>query len=246
MRGMAARHILAVVALALGMAGCASASNEEAVTADDPLEPMNRFFFDFNQRLDRNAALPAATFYTHSVPGPLRTGVHNFLANLGAPVGVANNLLEARITNAGAEGARFVINTTVGVAGIFDVATDWGLPDRSRDFGETMGVYGIGQGPYLVLPFRGPTALRDLAGNYVDGFFSPLYYMHLQFTGKQYVGLLKSTLGSIDNRASNLVTYRDIERNSVDFYATMRDYYRQRRARQVEDNPVQTAALPDF
>ena len=101
-------------------------------------------------------------------------------------------------------------------------------------------------GPYLVLPFRGPTAVRDLAGNYIDGFFSPLYYMHVQFTGKQYVGLVKSTIGSVDNRANNIVTYRDIERNSVDFYATMRDYYRQRRERQVEDNPVQTAVLAGF
>ncbi len=243
---MRARLLLAVLALGLGLAGCAAPQNQEAIAADDPLEPMNRLFFDFNQKLDRHAALPAATFYTSTMPGPVRSGLHNFLGNLSGPVGVANNLLEARFVNAGAEAARFIINTTVGAAGIFDVATDWGLPDRSRDFGETLGVYGLDQGPYLVLPFRGPTALRDLAGNYVDGFFSPLYYIHLEFAGKQYVGLLKSTIGSIDNRANNIVTYRDIERNSVDFYATMRDYYRQRRARQVEDFPVQTAALPDF
>ena len=238
--------LFTVLALVISLAGCAGAENQEAAAADDPLEPMNRFFFGFNQKLDRNAALPAATFYTSAVPGPIRGGVHNFLGNLSDPVGVANNILEARFVNAGSEAARFIINTTVGVAGILDVAADWGLPDRSRDFGETLGIYGLGQGPYLVLPFRGPTAMRDLAGNYIDGFFSPLYYIDWNFSGRQYVGLLKSTLGSIDNRASNIVTYRDIERNSVDFYATMRDYYRQRRARQVEDNPVQTAALPDF
>src|SRR5581483_2489027 len=150
-----------------------------------------------------------------------RNGFHNFLANLSDPVGVANNLLQIRFENAGDEAARFVINTTIGVGGIFDVATDWGLPDRKRDFGETLGVYGVGQGPYLVLPIEGPSAVRDLAGNYIDGFFNPVYYLHVQFTGKQYVGLLKSALGSIDNRANNIVTYRDIERNSVDFYATM-------------------------
>jgi len=243
---MALRGLPAILALGLILAGCAAPDNQEAAATDDPFEPMNRFFFDFNQKLDRNAALPAATFYTHVLPGPVRGGLHNFLGNLSGPVGVANNILEARLETAGKEAARFVINSTLGVAGIFDVATDWGLPDRSRDFGETLGVYGLGQGPYLVLPFRGPTAVRDFAGNYVDGFFSPLYYIHLQFTGKQYVGLVKSTIGSIDNRANNIVTYRDIERNSVDFYATMRDFYRQRRARQVEDNPVQTGALPDF
>jgi phospholipid-binding lipoprotein MlaA len=88
--------------------------------------------------------------------------------------------------------------------------------------------------------------VRDFAGNYIDGYFSPLYYLHMQFSGKQYVGLLKSTIGSVDNRANNIVTYRDIERNSVDFYATMRDYYRQRRQRQVEDKSAPTAELPDF
>ena len=243
---MNAKYLVLILALLPGLAGCATSVNQEAAAANDPLEPMNRFFFDFNQRLDRHAALPAATFYTSAVPAPMRGGLHNFLANLSGPVSVANNILQARLENAGGEAARFIINTTIGVAGIFDVATDWGLPDRSRDFGETLGGYGVEQGPYLVLPFQGPTAVRDLAGNYVDGFFSPLYYMHVQFTGKQYVGLVKSAIGSVDNRANNIVTYRDIERNSVDFYATMRDYYRQRRARQVEDNPVQTASLPDF
>jgi phospholipid-binding lipoprotein MlaA len=243
---MKPRNLLAILALAFCAAGCAAADNQEAATANDPLEPMNRFFFDFNQTLDKHAALPAATFYTSTVPSPVRGGMHNFLANFSGPASIVNNVLEARVTDAGHEALRFVINTTVGVAGIFDIATDWGFPDRSRDFGETLGVYGIEQGPYLVLPLRGPTAVRDFAGNYIDGFFSPLYYMHLQFSGKQYVGLVKSTIGSVDNRANNIVTYRDIERNSVDFYATMRAYYRQRRERQVEDTPVQTAALPDF
>ncbi len=128
--------------------------------------------------------------------------------------------------------------------GIFDVATDWGMPGRDRDFGETLGTYGVGPGPYLVLPFRGPTAIRDFAGNYVDGFFSPLYYV--RYSGRQYVGLVKSSLGSVSNRSANIVTYRDIERASVDYYATMRAYYLQRRARQIEETNVQTAELPDF
>lgn len=243
---MAIRHLLAVLALAVSLTGCAASTNQEAAAADDPLEPMNRFFFGINQGLDRHAALPAATFYTSAIPHGVRSGIHNFLSNLDGPVSVTNNLLEARPLTAGGEAARFIVNSTIGVAGIFDVATDWGLPERHRDFGETLGVYGLDQGPYLVIPIRGPTAARDLTGNFVDGFFSPLYYLNVRFTGKQYVGLVKSTLGAVDNRGNNIVTYRDIERNSVDFYATMRDYYRQRRARQVEDNPVQTAGLPDF
>lgn len=241
---MDTKKFFLVLALGLAVAGCASNDNLEAQEANDPLEPMNRFFFDFNQRLDRHAALPAATFYADTVPRGVRVNLHNLLSNLGGPVNVANNLLEAEFENAGIAGARFLVNTTVGVAGIFDVATDWGLADHSRDFGETLGVYGIGQGPYLVLPFRGPTSVRDFAGGYVDGYFSPLRFLH--YSGSNYVGLVKSSLGSMDNRSANIVTYRDIERASVDYYATMRAYYRQRRERQVENKAVQTAELPDF
>jgi len=228
--------------LALGLMTSACATDPEA--PDDPLEPMNRVFFDLNQRLDRHAALPAASFYTSAVPHGIRGSIHNLLSNLSGPVTVANDILQVEFENAGIAAGRFVVNTTVGVAGIFDVATDWGLPERNRDFGETLGTLGIPAGPYLVLPFRGPTALRDFAGSYVDGFFSPLYYVH--YSGRQYVGLVKSSLGSVDNRSANIITYRDIQRASVDYYATMRAYYLQRRARQVEEKSVQTAELPDF
>jgi phospholipid-binding lipoprotein MlaA len=239
-----ARHRRPAIVLALVRAvftaGCAS----DPEAPDDPLEPMNRFFFDFNQRLDRHAALPAASFYSSAVPRPVRSTVHNVLNNLGGPVTAANDVLQLEFENAGIAASRFIINTTIGVVGIFDVATDWGLPAAHRDFGETLGVYGVPPGPYLVLPFRGPTAVRDLAGSYVDGYFTPLRYA--RYSGRNYVGLVRSSLGSIDNRSANIVTYRDIERASVDYYATMRAYYLQRRARQVEEKSVQTAELPDF
>jgi phospholipid-binding lipoprotein MlaA len=233
-----------VLALCLNVAGCASSANLEASQASDPLEPMNRFFFDFNQKLDRNAALPAASFYADNVPRGVRGNVHNFLLNLGGPVDVANDILIGELGNAGQAGARFIINTTVGIVGVFDVATDWGFPEKSRDFGETLGTYGVPQGPYLVLPFRGPSSVRDFSGSYVDGYFSPLHFLH--YTGSTYVGIVHSTLGSVDTRSANIVTFQDIERASVDYYATMRDYYRQRRERQVEDKTVQTNELPDF
>ena len=236
--------ILAVLVLGLMTAGCATNDNQEAQAANDPLEPMNRFFFDVNQRLDRHAALPAATFYADNVPRGIRGNVHNFLVNLSGPVTMANDILIGEFTNAGEAGARFVINTTVGVVGLFDVATDWGFRAKNRDFGETLGVYGVGQGPYLVLPFRGPSSVRDFSGSYVDGYFSPLHFLH--YTGSSYVGFVHSTLGSVDNRSANIVTFQDIERASVDYYATMRDYYRQRREREVEDKAVQTTELPDF
>lgn len=240
------KKLALVCALGFLAAGCASADNQEAAAADDPLEPMNRTFFDLNQRIDRHAVLPAATFYNDTVPLPARRGVHNFLSNLNGPVNFANDILETQFGNAGRAAARFVINSTIGVAGIFDVATGWGLPARDRDFGETLGVYGVPQGPYLVVPVVGPAAVRDVGGYYVDGFFSPLYYWHVRYTGAQYVGLVRAAAGAVDTRAANIVTYRDIERASVDFYATMRDLYRQRRQRLVEDSTASSAELPDF
>ncbi len=199
------------LALGLGMCGCASAPD----TPSDPLEPVNRFFFDLNQRMDRHAALPAATAYRENVPQRIRTTFHNVLDNLGGPVTCVNDILQTQFENAGIAAGRFIVNTTVGVAGIFDVATDWGLPGRSRDFGETMGTYGVPPGPYLVLPLRGSTDIRDFAGNYLDGYFTPFRYA--RYDGRQYIGLVRSTLGSMDTRSSNLITYRDIERASVDY-----------------------------
>ena len=245
--GMDLKRLALVCAFGLLAAGCASADNQEAAAADDPLEPMNRAFFNFNQRLDRHAILPAATFYNDNVPLPVRRSTHNFLSNLNGPANFANDVLEAQFGNAGKAAARFVINSTFGVAGLFDVATRLGLAERDRDFGETLGTYGVPQGPYLVAPVVGPTAVRDASGNLVDGFFSPLYYWHVRYTGRQYVGLVRAAIGAVDLRAANIVTYRDIERASVDFYATMRDLYHQRRQHLVEDNAASTAAeLPDF
>ena len=241
------RKLLGAFVLVLLTDGCSTTVQQpetDAIQVSDPFENVNRFFFDLNQRFDRNAGKPAATVYKDTVPQPVRGGLHNVLDNLGGPVTMANDLLQARLADAGVAAGRFLVNTTVGLVGIFDVATDWGLPGRNRDFGETMGTYGVPPGPYLVLPLRGSTDVRDFAGNYLDGYATPLRYV--RYDGRNYVGLMKSTLGSMDNRATNLVTLKDIERASVDYYATVRTLYLERRARLIEDQPVRTAELPDF
>lgn len=234
-------RLLAVLALGGALTGCATASSEP----DDPLESVNRVVFDFNQRLDRNAALPAASYYADTVPSPVRGHVHNVLANLSGPVTAANYAMQGEFSYAGDALGRFLINTTIGVAGIYDVATDWGMPERSRDFGLTLGNAGVPAGPYIVIPFGGSTALRDLAGSYVDGFFSPLRYIG-NYSGRPYVGMFKNVIGTVDSRARNIESFRDIERNSVDYYATMRNNYLQRRTRLIEQKTAMTAELPDF
>jgi phospholipid-binding lipoprotein MlaA len=244
MRKFRVMGILALALIAGGCAGTQATEDADATMVSDPLEGMNRFFFDLNQRLDRNAGKPVAAAYKQDVPQRVRGSLHNVLDNLGGPVNVANDLLQVQFENAGIAAGRFIVNTTIGVAGIFDVATGWGMPDRDRDFGETLGTYGVPAGPYLVLPLRGSTDVRDFAGNYVDGFATPLHFV--RYDGNNYVGWMKSTLGSMDNRSANLVTYEDIERASVDYYATMRTVYMERRARLIEDRNVRTAELPDF
>ena len=239
------KQLLPIVSalLVIVLGGCAT-KDPDAVEANDPLEPANRVMFNFNQLLDRNAALPAATFYRAAVPGDLRFGVHNFLSNLNLPIAVANDMLQGQVTRAGDASGRFVINSTLGVAGLFDVATDWGLPEQEEDFGQTLGYYGVPEGPYLVLPFLGPKPPRDLAGSYVDAFFSPLAYVH--FKGRPYWALARSALTTVDKRSANIELLREIERSSVDYYATMRSLYRQRRADAIKNGVEDGQPLPDF
>jgi phospholipid-binding lipoprotein MlaA len=234
-------RILAALALGSALAGCATAGD----APDDPLESINRVVFDFNQRLDRHAAMPAASYYAETVPNPVRAHIHNVLANLSGPVTAANYVMQGELSFAGDALGRFVVNTTIGVVGVFDVATDWGMPERNRDFGLTLGTVGVPAGPYLVIPLGGSTALRDLAGSYVDGFFSPLRYIG-NYSGRPYVGMFRNVIGTMDGRSRNIEAFRDIERNSVDYYASTRNSYLQRRARLIEQKNVMTAGLPDF
>ena len=226
----------------LAVAGCASAPGR--TTNKESFEGFNRGIYKFNDTIDKAALKPVAKGYRKVTPQFVRTGIGNVLSNLEYPGTFINQFLQGKVVLGLKDTGRFLLNSTLGVAGIFDVATDWGMPSRPRDFGETMGTYGVPPGPYLVLPFRGSTDVRDFAGNYLDGYATPLRYV--RYDGRNYVGLMKSTLGSINNRANNLVTYRDIERASVDYYATMRTWYMERRARLIEDTPVRTAELPDF
>ncbi len=223
------KQFLAVVVAcaALVLSGCAS-GEADSTDANDPLESVNRAVFDFNQSLDRHAALPAASFYRSAVPGDVRFGVHNFLSNLNLPIAFANDVLQGQAERAAQALGRFTVNSTIGVAGLFDVATDWGMPEQSEDFGQTMGYYGVPEGPYVVLPLIGPKPPRDFAGSYVDAFFTPLAYIH--FKGRAYWGLARSALTTVDRRSANIDLLREIERSSIDYYATMRSLYRQRRA----------------
>lgn len=208
------------------LAGCTSGTNADGIY--DPFEPVNREIFAFNHTLDRHAALPAASYYRHAVPDGVRTGVHNFLSNLSLPVTFANDVLQGDITHAGYSMCRLGVNSTVGFLGVMDPATGYGCPGREEDFGQTLGVYGVPGGPYLVVPLLGSTLPRDVVGRlFVDHYFNPLAY--LQYNGKFYVGLGQNVIKVVDQRSRAVTALREVERTSVDYYAAMRRLYVQRR-----------------
>lgn len=231
------RAALFLCVMTVLVAGCASKPD----TVYDPFESVNREVFAFNQRLDKHAALPAASYYRAAVPGGLREGVHNFLSNLTLPVTFANDLLQGEMTQAGYAVCRLGVNSTVGVLGVMDPATGWGCPERDEDFGQTLAVYGVPAGPYLVLPLLGSTVPRDAAGKIlVDHYFNPLGY--ITYDGKLYVSLGTSVLKLVDQRSQHISALRDIERTSIDYYAAMRDIYYQKRDSAIHNGDVPDAA----
>ena len=222
----------AVTLFALMLGGCASTEG-----VNDPLEPVNREIFAFNHTLDKHAAVPAASYYKSAMPDDVREGVHNFLSNLSEPVTFANDILQGEATRAGYSICRFGVNTTIGVIGIMDPATGMGCPGHSEDFGQTLGTYGVPGGPYLVLPLLGSSQTRDAAGKiFVDHFFNPLGYV--AYHGKLYVSLSESFLSTVDQRSRAVDSLRDIERRSIDYYATMRSAYLQKRDNEINNRDV--------
>jgi phospholipid-binding lipoprotein MlaA len=225
-----------------GLSGCATkppADDPDAVAdyqqTDDPLEPTNRVFYAINNGLDTVLLRPAALAYRWAVPQPVRTGVHNVLSNIGTPVQLTNDVLEGKPRRAGDTTMRFLINTTVGVLGIFDVATKWGYPDHDADFGMTMALWGVPEGPFLFLPVLGPSDPRDAAGFGVDILFDPFTWIGGPHdTGFEVFNWTRYGLNAVDSRERVLDGLDQIKKTALDPYATFRSLYRQHRRAQIE------------
>ena len=238
--------LLTVVLLSALTAGC-STRDPEALAQNDPYEPTNRAVFKMNKAIDNAVAKPVAKFYNHAVPVPVRDSIHNALTNLDKPVVFGNDILQGEGRRAGETLERFTLNSTLGVAGLFDVATVFGVPDHSEDFGQTLGVWGAGEGPYLMIPFMGPDPPRDLAGDVADIFMDPLTY--IKFHGSDTWYAVRSGVDVLDLRARNVDTVDQIERTSIDFYATTRSLYRQYRNAEIRNGapaPQDTPDTPDL
>mgnify|MGYP001555321826 CR=1 FL=1 len=234
--------LFAALAASLMLTACAT-KDPQSLAQHDPFEPTNRAIFDFDVKLDHAVATPVAKFYRSAVPQPARQGIHNALDNLHAPVVLANDVLQGESEKAGDTIGRFVINSTVGVAGLLDVAASLGIPAHDNDFGITLGKGGAAEGSYLVLPFIGPRPPRDLVGSGVDIAFDPLTYM--TWNNSSLYMVLWGGLGVLVLRAANIDAVESIERSSIDFYATTRSLYRQNRNAQIRGDAA-NEDLPNF
>ncbi|MDN5862683.1 MAG: VacJ family lipoprotein [Salinisphaera sp.] len=220
--------LLSLLAL-LAASGCA---HSPPAAPSDPFEPVNRRIFVFNQTLDRWVARPVAQAYVDVTPDPVERGISNFLDNLKYPITIANDLFQAKFHHALVGTGRFLINSTIGFVGIFDVASNLGLPARDEDFGQTLGYWGLGRGPYLVLPVLGPSSGRDAVGDVVDWFLDPTN--QISDTAAQYA---LQALYLVDLRASFLGFDRAL-RMAFDPYLFVRTAYLQNRRGKVYDgNP---------
>jgi phospholipid-binding lipoprotein MlaA len=200
-------------------------------SANDPLESFNRGSFAFNLTLDRFILKPVAKTYRFITPGFVRTGVTNFLHNLTTPVTVANDLLQGEPRRATESVGRFMFNTILGVGGLVDIGGLLGMPERhNEDFGQTLAIYGVGSGPYLMMPLLGPSNPRDLFGTVIDFAFDPL-----SFLAPTEVSLGRRGATVISFREANLETLDELQRTSIDFYAATRTLAQQLRDTQIRN-----------
>ncbi len=238
--------------LLVGFAGCATpppASDPEAVAdyreLNDPLEPTNRVFYRINDGLDTVILRPVAVAYRDVVPMPIRTHTHDLLVNLSNPVTLANDMLQGKPRRAGDTLMRLLINSTIGIGGIFDVAADWGYPQHDTDFGITLAIWGLPAGPYLFLPLFGPSDPRDAVGIGADYGLDPFTYIGRGATVTD-LGYARFGVSAVDTRSRYIDDIDQVKRTALDPYATFRSLYRQHRESQVketrDDNRATTPA----
>jgi len=234
---MKMRTTALALVLSSAIAGCATGPDRKP---GDPLEPMNRAVFKFNDTVDTVIAQPIAKGYQKVTPQPLRQAISNFFSNLGDLGNLANNLLQLHITDATEDLMRFAMNSVFGFGGIVDFATPAGLPKHNQDFGLTLGRWGVPSGPYLVLPLFGPSSFRDSLGFAVDFRFNPLTYAEPAWRnplwGLEFVSKRADLLGATDLLAQA----------ALDKYTFVRDAYTQQRRSLLRGAGAAPAALPDY
>lgn len=234
---------LLVLAMAAGCATPPPDSDPEAVAeweqVNDPIEPFNRAMFDFNDTLDTYAIRPVAEGYRTYVPEFPRERIHDFLSYLHSPLIFVNDVLQGESDRAVQTFFRAAFNTTFGLLGLIDFASAAGIPAHEEDFGQTLAVWGIGEGPYLVLPLLGPSNPRDAFGLAVESYADPI---SITLGNIHYgdVGWGRTALDGLDRRTAMIEPLDDVKRTSLDYYASLRSLYRQHRAAEIANGHDQT------
>jgi phospholipid-binding lipoprotein MlaA len=229
--------VFAVAALSLG--ACASTNQAaapqpvEAIDEpNDPLESVNRVVFDVNIALDDYLLKPVAKGYRDYTPQPVRKAISNVLSNLSFPIRLANDTLQGNGERAGQTFGRFWVNTFLGLGGMIDVGTAIGIPYHDSDFGQTLGAWGMGPGPYIMLPLLGPSDPRDAIGFGVDSVADP-FTIKMNAAGMAEGTYVRTGVGIVDSRSQNIDELDELRRGSLDFYAAVRSLYQQKRAADV-------------
>ena len=212
--------------MSLIISGCASkVSSNTSTEIYDPIEPLNRFVFEFNNVVEVVVLSPVSSIYSAVFPDVVRDSVRNFLRNLETPVTLANDIFQGEHLRARDTSMRFLINTTAGVLGLFDVAAHFDYKYHHEDFGQTLAMYGVGQGPYLVLPLLGPSSLRHTTGRATDIFLSPMTYVN----DVENINYGLRGIRIIDGHSRIMDTLSDLKKDSLDYYSLIRSVYSQRR-----------------
>ena len=211
--------------------------SKNAKPVKDCFENVSRGSFALNQGLDKVIFKPVAKGY-RALPSPIRSGTNNALVNISSLITIPNNILQGDFKTAGVNTGRFVINTTVGILGIFNVAEKIGFSEYEKeDYGQTLGAWGVGEGCYLVLPVLGPTTLRDTAGSFINIMGGDPWYNVSTHGNNEYLSksdyMATKILAGVDFRAKNIETIENLEKNSMDFYASVRSLYLQDRQRKI-------------
>jgi phospholipid-binding lipoprotein MlaA len=229
------RRCASVFAIAIALTGCATTNDPR-----DPLEGFNRAMFSFNDAIDQAALKPAATAYQNVVPLVVQIGVGNFFGNIGDVWTSVNNLLQGKMADGFTDMMRVIVNSTFGLGGLIDIGADAGMTKHKEDFGQTLGVWGVAAGPYVVLPFLGPTTLRDTLALPVDVYGDPWGYKE-----PVRVRIAGSVLRVVDQRSMVLDATNLIEDAALDRYEFIRDGFLQRRANNVNDGAYKKPSLDD-
>ena len=222
----------------------AAARTKDSFAPNDPWEKLNRRFYALNRVIDHTLLRPLALGYSHNTPRPLQRLLHNFVTDISEPLVFMNDVVQLKPKRALRTFARFATNSLIGIGGLFDPATGLGVPHRDNGFGDTLGRYGVGPGPYIYLPLMGPSTVRDLFGTGVDVVTQPIGF--IRYHGDTAVLLGTFFISGLDQRAAADPDLQAIDSMGTDSYATLRSFYLQNRQSEITGGVVKIEDLPDF